>query len=84
MQRLLTVGLLIILLGFALIIIGSAAQGSASTGGVVFIGPFPIVFGSGPNGSSLALVSVVIGGVMVALVTLWGWRLLGRKREGTE
>jgi len=71
--------MLILFLGFALIIIGSATQGNASAGGVVFIGPFPIAFGSGPNGSSLALVSVVIGAVMVALVMLWGWRMSGRR-----
>ncbi|HYA56597.1 MAG TPA: DUF131 domain-containing protein [Nitrososphaerales archaeon] len=78
MQRLLLAGVVILLLGFGLIIVGSATQTGVSTGGVVFIGPFPIVFGSGPSGSSLALVSVVIGGVMVALVMLFGWRMLGR------
>jgi uncharacterized membrane protein len=40
---------------------------------VVFIGPFPIVFGSGPGGGFLALVSVVIGGIMFALLLLWAW-----------
>lgn len=84
MQRLLTAGLLIILLGFALIIVGSATGGTASAGGVVFIGPFPIVFGSGPSGSSLALVSVVIGGVMIALVILWGVWMAGRKNDETN
>jgi uncharacterized membrane protein len=72
------VGLLILLAGFGLLLIGSASQGSASAGGVVFIGPFPLVFGSGPSGPSLALISVVIGGVMVALLLLWGRRLMGR------
>ncbi|MDG6900752.1 MAG: DUF131 domain-containing protein [Nitrososphaerota archaeon] len=68
----LAAGLLVIFAGFGLIAAGSAGQGSASAGGVIFIGPFPIVFGSGPGGSVLALVSVVIGGVMVALILLWG------------
>ena len=79
MRRLLTVGLLVFLIGFTLIFIGSATQGNASAGGAVFIGPFPIAFGAGPNGSSLALVSVVIGAVMVALVMLWGWRMFERR-----
>ena len=83
MQRLLAAGLLIFLLGFALIVVGSATQGGASAGGVIFIGPFPITFGSGPNGSSLALVSVVIGGVMLALVILWGW-LMVMKRDAEK
>jgi uncharacterized membrane protein len=75
-QKLLLAGILIVLLGFALLLAGSAGQGSTSVGGAVFVGPFPIVFGSGPGGSTLALVSVVIGGVMVALMLLWGWRVL--------
>lgn len=74
MQKLLAAGLLVIFAGFGLIVAGSAGQGNASAGGLVFIGPFPIVFGSGPGGSALALVSVVVGGVMVALILLWGRR----------
>ena len=79
MQRLLLAGLLVVLLGFGLIVVGSSTQAGASTGGAIFIGPFPIVFGSGPGGGSLALVSVVIGAVMVALVMLWGWKMFGRR-----
>ena len=81
MRKLLAAGLLVILAGFALVVAGSAGQGSSSVGGVVFIGPFPIAFGSGPGGGDLALASVVIGGVMVALLLLWGWRL-SRVKEG--
>lgn len=75
MQKLQIAGILTILAGLGLIIAGSAGQGSTSAGGVVFIGPFPIVFGSGPGGWALALVSVLIGGVMVALLLLWSWRV---------
>jgi uncharacterized membrane protein len=80
LQRLLSAGLLLFLAGLALIIVGSATQGGGSAGGVIFIGPLPIAFGSGPNGWSLALVSVVIGGVMLVLVILWSW-LIVRKRN---
>ena len=83
MQRLLTAGVLIFLLGFALIIFGSPTRGGVSVGGVIFIGPFPIAFGSGSNGSSLALVSVVIGAVMLALVILWGWLVVRKRNVGT-
>ena len=75
MQKLLAVGLLVILAGFGLIIAGSVGQGSVSAGGVVFIGPLPIVFGSGPGGDYLALGAAVIGGILVALLLIWGWRL---------
>jgi len=80
LQKLLAAGVLILLLGFAAIILGFATQGGASAGGVIFIGPFPIVFGSGPDGSSLALLSVVIGAAMLVLVILWGWRIAARMR----
>jgi uncharacterized membrane protein len=84
LQRLFLAGLLIVLLGFGLIIASSATQAGASTGGAIFIGPFPIVFGSGPGGGSLALVSVVIGAVMLVLVMLWGWRMFGRRGDEIE
>lgn len=74
-------GLIIFLAGFGLLVVGSLGQGNVSTGGVVFIGPVPIVFGSGPGGWSLALTSVVIGGIVVALLLLWGWRLSRSKGE---
>ena len=57
----LVIGVLIVLAGMALVSIGSFGQSSTSGGGFVFIGPFPIVFGSGPSGWWLALLSVVIG-----------------------
>lgn len=66
--------MLIVLAGLGLIIAGSLGQGSVSAGGVVFIGPIPIAFGSGPGGGYLALGSVVIGAIMILLLLLWGWR----------
>jgi uncharacterized membrane protein len=76
-------GILLIVVGFSLVFLGSAGSGNASVGGVVFIGPFPIVFGSGPGGGTLALLSVVIGGVMLALLLLWGLRV-SRSRGKTN
>jgi len=81
LQKLLAIGLLLFVAGLALVLVGVSEQGSVSTGGVVFIGPFPIVFGSGPGGLELAVASVLIGGVMVALILLWGWRLFRTRRE---
>ena len=85
MQKLLFLGISLILAGFALVFIDAISGGtSPSAGGVVFVGPIPIVFGSGPSGGWLALLSVVIGGVMLALVLLWGWRFLETKRDLPE
>ena len=72
MKLLPELGILLIFVGFALVILGSAVSGNASVGGAVFIGPFPIVFGYGPGGATLALLSVVIGGIMLVLFLLWG------------
>ena len=80
-RRLAAIGLLIVLAGFGLIIAGSALQGAGSAGGVVFVGPFPFVFGSGPAGAQLGLISLVVGGVMVALMLLWGRRLFRQKGD---
>lgn len=75
------VGIAIALVGFGLFIAGAAGQGNVSIGGVVFVGPFPIVFGSGPGGGELALISVIIGAIMLALILLWGWQFARMKRE---
>lgn len=61
--------LLILLLGFVLIVIGIAvifvatvlhAENSASGGAVIFIGPFPIVIGAGPDAAWLILFSIIL------------------------
>ncbi len=80
MNKLLWLGIAVLLAGMVLVVAGSAGQGNVSTGGVVFIGPFPLVFGSGPEGWQLALASVVIGGIMLALFLIWGWRFSKMKR----
>jgi uncharacterized membrane protein len=82
LEKLLGVGLLMVLAGFFLVMLGSVEEGSISTGGVVFIGPFPIVFGSGPGGGDLALLSVVTGGVIFVLLILWGRRALSGTTTG--
>jgi uncharacterized membrane protein len=43
---------------------------------VIFIGPFPIVFGAGPDATWLILISVVIAAV--SAVAFW----IGRRKLG--
>jgi uncharacterized protein (TIGR00304 family) len=74
------IGIMVVMAGVALITIGAAGQGNVSTGGFVLIGPFPIVFGSGGNGSQLALLSVVVGVLLVILIAIWARRLVELKR----
>ncbi len=62
------VGVVILLLGFTLVFLGSFSGGNASVGGFVLIGPLPIVFGSGRDSGLLAILSVVAGIIMVVLI----------------
>jgi uncharacterized membrane protein len=62
----------IILLGFLILIAGVALEftsipSQASVGGVIFIGPFPIVFGSGQNYQYLIAISLFIAVSMLVL-----------------
>jgi len=75
LNRILTAGLILIGVGVLLIVANSAGQANSSFGGVVFIGPFPIVFGAGPQGTDLSLLSLAIGAVMFVLFIIWGLSL---------
>ncbi len=69
---------LLLMLGFAVVVIGIIlvavasllGGGSTSVGGVIFIGPFPIVFGAGPDAAWLITISVVISVVMIVVFVL--------------
>ncbi len=62
-----------LMLGFAVVIIGIIlvmassllGGGSASVGGVIFIGPFPIVIGAGPDAVWLIAISIAISVLMI-------------------
>lgn len=69
---LLVLGFAIVIIGVIIITIGAAlGNGSASVGGVIFIGPFPIVFGAGPDAAWLIVISIVLAVVSVILFVLF-------------
>jgi uncharacterized membrane protein len=76
------IGFVTVIAGLFLLVIGSLQGGSGSTGGFVLIGPFPIVFGTGPNGGELAILSLVVGGIMILLLLLFFGRIFTLTREG--
>lgn len=84
-SRLLPLGVVLIFAGFLVLVVGSfpGGSGSASVGGFVLIGPFPIVFGGGPNSGTFAEVGVVVTVATIAayIVTLLVWRS-GRRGKG--
>ena len=53
------------------------ASGSISTGGVIFIGPIPIVFGSGEYGSQLIWIGLAIAILMLFI----GYFMIRQRRE---
>jgi uncharacterized membrane protein len=67
--------LALVILGFTLVLVGvavlvfvsSVSGGSTSTGVVIFIGPFPIVFGSGPRAGWLIIIGIVLAAASVAV-----------------
>ncbi|MGD6853195.1 MAG: TIGR00304 family membrane protein [Candidatus Bathyarchaeia archaeon] len=64
----LLLGIALIFIGIAVIVVASIALGGGgSVGGVIFIGPIPIVFGAGPSAGWLILISVVISVISIAL-----------------
>jgi uncharacterized membrane protein len=76
--RLYLLGFVLVVAGVLILALGSLASGSGSVGGVVFIGPFPVVFGSGPGSGAIELTALIIAAVMV--VTFYLFILLRRGR----
>jgi uncharacterized membrane protein len=75
---------LLLLLGFALVVVGIAVilvaavlygGGSASGGAVIFIGPFPIVIGAGPDAAWIILFSVILAVLSVVVFLVMNRRM---------
>jgi uncharacterized membrane protein len=69
---LLVLGFAIVIIGIIIVAIGAfLGGGSGSVGGVIFIGPFPIVFGVGPDSEWLIAISIILAIVSVVLFVLF-------------
>ena len=75
---------LLLISGFVLIFVGIAAilvamvfygGGSASAGVVIFIGPFPIVIGAGPDATLIVLFSIIIAVLSVVVFLVMNKRV---------
>ncbi len=68
-----------IILGFLMVFVGiiifvvaaMLSGGSGSVGGVVFIGPIPIVFGAGPDSNWLIIISIILAVVTLGLFVIF-------------
>jgi uncharacterized membrane protein len=73
---LIVLGISLVFVGVAVIIAASALSGgSSSIGGVILIGPFPIVFGAGPDASLLIVLSVVLTIISLVLFIIMNRRV---------
>lgn len=75
MVDLLTAGLLLILAGFGVVVLSLISEGSkkgmdVKGGGVVLIGPIPIVFGSDAKWASIAIVLALVLVVLTLVLYL--------------
>lgn len=72
----LVLGIALVFVGILVLAVASLFLGSSgSVGVVVFIGPFPIVFGSGPNATWLILI-----GIIIAVVSIMLFLVMNRRR----
>jgi uncharacterized membrane protein len=80
---------LFLILGFALVVVGIIViliatvlygGGSASAGAVIFIGPFPIVIGAGPDVTWIVLFSIILAVLSVVVFLVMNRRI--RKFRG--
>ena len=73
---LLLLGVVLIFVGVIVLAIASLVLGGhTSSAVIIFIGPFPIVFGSGPDAVWLILIGVIIAAISVAVFIVMNRRL---------
>lgn len=68
---LLVLGFVMVAMGLILVALAMLSQtGQASFGGVIFIGPFPIVFGAGPGSQWLVPVAISLAVMMLIMLLI--------------
>jgi uncharacterized membrane protein len=74
---LLTSGFILVFVGIAVILIVAVLNsgGSASGGVVIFIGPFPIVIGAGPDINLIVLFSIILAVLSVVVFLVMNRRI---------
>jgi uncharacterized membrane protein len=72
----LILGIALVFVGIVILVVASLAFGSSgSVGVVIFIGPIPIVFGSGPNASWLILIGIILAVLSIVLFLVMNRRV---------
>jgi uncharacterized membrane protein len=62
----LLLGIALVFVGIAVIVVVSVVLGgSGSVGGIILVGPIPIVFGAGPDAGWLIVISIIMTAISV-------------------
>jgi uncharacterized membrane protein len=73
----LLLGIALVFVGFAVITVVSVfLGGSGSVGGIILVGPIPIVFGTGPDAGLLIVISIILTATSIIL-----FLILNRRRK---
>jgi uncharacterized membrane protein len=74
---LLIAGFVLVFVGITVIFVAAVlySGGSASAGAVIFIGPFPIVIGAGPDVTWIVLLSIIIAVLSVVVFLVMNRRM---------
>ena len=72
-------GFILVFAGVIIVLVAAALSGggSASFGGVIFIGPFPIVIGAGPEASLMVLFGIILAVLSVIVFLVMRGRIRG-------
>jgi uncharacterized membrane protein len=78
----LVLGFVLVFVGITVILIAAVLYGGGSTsaGAVIFIGPFPIVIGAGPDVTLIVLFSIILAVLSVVVFLVMNRRL---RRSGS-
>jgi uncharacterized membrane protein len=69
-------GFVLVLVGIAVVVAASLLNGGSASGAVViFIGPFPIVFGAGPGATWLVLIGIILTALSIILFVIMRRRM---------
>ncbi len=67
----LVLGLALVIVGIAVLVVASVVLGgSGSLGGIILIGPIPIIFGAGSNSTWLIIISLILAVLSATLFVL--------------
>ena len=73
----LIIGVALICIGIVVLVVASGGSGSA--GVIIFVGPFPIVLGKGPDSAWLILI-----GIIIAVLSIVFFLIMNRRFRGLE